>query len=139
MQCRHHFRSHIYIPLILCIYTWILFALVSSYYECASVCVYLCERRFFYVDVVPVPITYNVIYVSQSTHFTFALLETRVFADIYIDCSSGGDDGSVYMGMWICWCATLWLYDQAYCNCTFKLIRKQQHEFDWFNKWKMKL
>lgn len=63
MQCAHHFRFHIRISLILCALGFYL----RQFRHIMSV------RAFFYVDAVPVPITHNVIYVSQSTRITCAL------------------------------------------------------------------
>lgn len=98
-------------------YTWILFASVSSYYMSVLVNKLKNEHPtywllFFYVDVVPVPITHNVIYVSQSTHITCAASSKQVCVCVYVCCLVEYNSGYTI---------------EAYSNCTFKLIRKQHN------------
>lgn len=117
----NHFRSHIYISLILCVYlvficvSFILLLLMNASEE-TNVGIYS-------VDVMPVPITNNVIYVSQSTYFTCNIQ----LANTWICCQLPNDGVRDVS-------ARRWLYDQPYGDCTLKLMRAQQHAFELFKK-----
>lgn len=112
-MCSNHFRSKIYISLILCILGFYLrqFHLIIWVRSWTSQRMNILDT-FFYVDVVPVPITHNVIYVSQSTHITCAANSKQVCVYVCVCCLVEYNSGYTI---------------EAYSNCTFKIIRKQHN------------